>query len=300
MFEHQIIQEYLLELQLVAEAENVINICDKSTWGDHDLSRLEELLWNDIGPIPCQTQYMENVVQTSGWVGKNNRGEKRRSDNGRLHSFVVRDAKQLHLAEKRQEVLRNPMEQKRQLGKKELQNYYNHVNFTMKSIEKARPELGDARYKELKDRVTDYSKRSSENDRQANLEDLKKGVKQPRKITDTQRLNKVDKSGRALGKATLSFLTVNKHRHLFIAECKARRIKLSETQRASRSDKEWRDLLRKDQASCDVTDDNKGQDGIDYRKIQEVKPMSDELIEWVKTEQEKYYDKQDKSRSSKK
>jgi len=70
MYEHQIIQEYLLELQIVTEAENVINICDKLTWGDHDLSKLEELVWNDIGPIPCHTQYMENVVQTSGWVGK--------------------------------------------------------------------------------------------------------------------------------------------------------------------------------------------------------------------------------------
>jgi hypothetical protein len=53
MFEHQIIQEYLLQLQVVAEAENVINICGKATWADDDLSKLEELVWNDIGPIPC-------------------------------------------------------------------------------------------------------------------------------------------------------------------------------------------------------------------------------------------------------
>jgi hypothetical protein len=116
MYEHQIIQEYLLKLQVVAEAENVINICDKSTWGDHDLSKLKELVWNDIGPIPCHTQYMENVVQTSGWVGKNNRGEKRRSYNGRLHSFIVRDTKALHFSEKRSS---NPLDTKQQLGNKE-------------------------------------------------------------------------------------------------------------------------------------------------------------------------------------
>ena len=146
MYEHQIIQEYLLELQVVEEAENVINICDKSTWGDHDLSKLEELVWNDIGPIPCHTQYMENVDQTSGWVGKNNRGKKRRSDNGRLHSFIVRDAKALHLSEKRS---RNPLDKKRQLGKKELLSYCNHVDFMIESIEHARRVLGERRYKEL-------------------------------------------------------------------------------------------------------------------------------------------------------
>jgi hypothetical protein len=134
---------------------------------------------------------MENIVQTSGWVGKNNRGKKRRSDNGRLHSFIVCAAKALHRSEK---CSRNLVDKKRQLGKKELLSYCNHVDFTIESIEW-----------DLKDRMTDYSQRSSEIDRQANLDALKKELKQPCKITEAQRLNKVDKSDHALGKATLYF-----------------------------------------------------------------------------------------------
>jgi hypothetical protein len=145
---------------------------------------------------------MENVVQASGWVGKNNRGKKRRSDNGRLHSFIVCAAKALHRSEK---CSRNLVDKKRQLGKKELLSYCNHVDFTIESIEWDRRVLGERRYKELKDRMTDYSQRSSEIDRQANLDALKKELKQPCKITEAQRLNKVDKSDHALGKATLYF-----------------------------------------------------------------------------------------------
>ena len=64
-------------------------------------------------------------------------------------------------------------------------SYCNHVDFTIESIERARHVLGERRYNELNDRMTDYSQRSS-------VDSLKKGLKQPHKITEAQRLNKVD------------------------------------------------------------------------------------------------------------
>jgi hypothetical protein len=67
------------------------------------------------------------------YVGKNKQSEKRRTAGGRLHSYFVRNCKTIILADKRAKKAQpdyNP--KKKELGKVALQNYFEHVDFSLK------------------------------------------------------------------------------------------------------------------------------------------------------------------------
>jgi hypothetical protein len=61
------IQDFLREFRIIAEGDGTIDALDKSTWEDHDLSRLEEGIWNCIAPCTAHQQLAENLLSGKDW-----------------------------------------------------------------------------------------------------------------------------------------------------------------------------------------------------------------------------------------
>eukprot|EP00956_Cyclotella_meneghiniana_P017275 scaffold27981_cov37-Cyclotella_meneghiniana.AAC.6 len=57
-----LIQELINELATVAQSEEEIDLLDPETWGEHDFSRAEAIIWNAIAPRAAHQQRVENPV----------------------------------------------------------------------------------------------------------------------------------------------------------------------------------------------------------------------------------------------
>lgn len=88
-----LMQSIINELREVADSETVIDLLDRSTWGDNDFTRAEDLLWNAIAPRAAHQQRVENLVQTAGFLGKTHVDESRRSARSKIHCLFYRDFK---------------------------------------------------------------------------------------------------------------------------------------------------------------------------------------------------------------
>ena len=65
-----LIQELINELATVAQSEEeIIDLLDSATWGEHDFSRAKALVWNAIAPRAAHQQRVENLVQTAAHLG---------------------------------------------------------------------------------------------------------------------------------------------------------------------------------------------------------------------------------------
>eukprot|EP00956_Cyclotella_meneghiniana_P035449 scaffold115112_cov60-Cyclotella_meneghiniana.AAC.5 len=73
-----LIQELINDLATVAQSEEEIDLLDPATWGDHDFSRAEALIWNAIAPRAAHQQRVENLVQTAAHLGQTHVEEARR------------------------------------------------------------------------------------------------------------------------------------------------------------------------------------------------------------------------------
>ena len=66
-----LIQELINELATVAQSEEeIIDLLDSATWGEHDFSRAKALVWNAIAPRAAHQQRVENLVQTAAHLGQ--------------------------------------------------------------------------------------------------------------------------------------------------------------------------------------------------------------------------------------
>ena len=93
MLNHRIVQQIIDDLAIVADAEEVIDLLDRSTWGDHDFSKSEAVIWNEIAPRAAHQQRLENLVQTAGFLGQTHVEESRRSARAKIHCIFYRDFK---------------------------------------------------------------------------------------------------------------------------------------------------------------------------------------------------------------
>eukprot|EP00956_Cyclotella_meneghiniana_P018773 scaffold31604_cov39-Cyclotella_meneghiniana.AAC.5 len=93
ILDDHLIQELINELALVAQAEEEIDLLDPATWGDHDFSRAEAIIWNAIAPRADHQQRVENLVQTAAHLGQTHVDEARGSARAKIHCIFYRDFK---------------------------------------------------------------------------------------------------------------------------------------------------------------------------------------------------------------
>jgi hypothetical protein len=70
MQQNRLIDNLLSELRIIDESDAIIDLLNKSTWGEHDFTRAYNLIWNSIVPRAAHQQQVENLVQTAGNLGK--------------------------------------------------------------------------------------------------------------------------------------------------------------------------------------------------------------------------------------
>jgi hypothetical protein len=98
MQQNRLIDDLLADLRIIDESDKTIDLLDKSTWGEHDFTRANELIWNSIVPRAAHQQRVENLVQTAGHLGKTKVEEVRRSAHAKIHCIFYRDFKTWSLA----------------------------------------------------------------------------------------------------------------------------------------------------------------------------------------------------------
>ena len=86
-------------LPILANAAPPIDIFDKTTWSEHDLSFAHDAFWNYISLKPAHIQCGENLVQTTKFFGKTNVEAKRRTTRCMIHCTFSRDFKAAALNE---------------------------------------------------------------------------------------------------------------------------------------------------------------------------------------------------------
>jgi hypothetical protein len=93
MQSNSLVQSIINELKEVAESDTVIDLLDRSTWGNNEFSRAEDLIWNAVAPRAAHQQRVENLVQTAGFLGKTHVDEARRTARSKIHCLYYRDFK---------------------------------------------------------------------------------------------------------------------------------------------------------------------------------------------------------------
>jgi hypothetical protein len=81
-----LVQSIINELKEVAESDTIIDLLDRSTWGNN-------LIWNTIAPRAAHQQRVENLVQTAGFLGKTHVNEARQTARSKIHCLYYRDFK---------------------------------------------------------------------------------------------------------------------------------------------------------------------------------------------------------------
>ena len=92
MYESSLIQSMLSDLIEYAEStDDTIDLLDKSTWGNYSFQRVYDMIWNCIASRAAHQQRVENLVQTAGHLGKTHVEEARRSAQAKIHCIYYRD-----------------------------------------------------------------------------------------------------------------------------------------------------------------------------------------------------------------
>ena len=74
----------------MADADEVVNLFDKSTWDDADYEPLVCLIHQKVVPHALHQQRCENHVQMAAYTASTNVREGRRTDRANALSYIVR------------------------------------------------------------------------------------------------------------------------------------------------------------------------------------------------------------------
>eukprot|EP00956_Cyclotella_meneghiniana_P009982 scaffold13785_cov38-Cyclotella_meneghiniana.AAC.1 len=263
MQNHRLIQLMIDDLAIVADDESVIDLLDRSTWGDRDFSKSEATIWNEIAPRAAHQQRVENLVQTAGFLGQTHVEEARRSARAKIHCIFYRDMKiwaldslrkedaakkkkekrrrQRRQQQRQQQSQQSPSAQqstaqqpnqpksrkqtKRQKveGKKRLKMLSQWIDWKVDEIDKARESLGETKMKEIVATLSRDKKISTE-ENDAKVEEFKSAAEKPHERTiDSKHL--ADITCWMDGLIVASYLTkTNGAWDFLMAEIKHRRI----------------------------------------------------------------------------
>eukprot|EP00956_Cyclotella_meneghiniana_P020292 scaffold35578_cov56-Cyclotella_meneghiniana.AAC.1 len=279
MLNHRIVQEIIDDLAIIADAETVIDLLDRSTWGDHDFSRSEAVIWNEIAPRAAHQQRVENLVQTAGFLGQTHVEESRDFKIWALDSLRKEDErkrrKQRERRRRRREEQASPQqsqqsqqsparqEQQNQQpvksrkqykiqkveGKKRLKLLSQWIDWKVEEIEKARESLGESKMKTI---ISNLSR-----DKKISTDEKEEKIKQFETAANSQHERTIDAKHLAditcwmEGSLVLSYFTkTNGAWDFLLAEIKHRNIKrpnkwergAKNKQKKTIRIKEWTDL----------------------------------------------------------
>jgi hypothetical protein len=181
IFEQPFIQQYINELALIADGDGTIDPLDSSTWNGNNLSRLEEGIWNCIGPNSAHQQAVENLVQTANHLATTSHGEARRTAAAINHCLFARDFNRWSVGKLRRKKKREAQRRReannedgvteagetyndrvrRPEGKQKLKMYIQYSDEVLRSITQAKTKLGATRVRELFDNLRTNKSKSS-------------------------------------------------------------------------------------------------------------------------------------------
>ena len=88
LLENPLVVKHWKDIENMAQAEALVDIYDKSTWGDGDYTELLNTVVSQILPHMVNNQRMERSVQAFNIVSKNNKGEARISAECMLFNMI--------------------------------------------------------------------------------------------------------------------------------------------------------------------------------------------------------------------
>eukprot|EP00956_Cyclotella_meneghiniana_P016988 scaffold27384_cov36-Cyclotella_meneghiniana.AAC.11 len=310
-----LIQELIDDLATVAQSEEEIDLLDPATWGDHDFSRAEALIWNAIAPRAAHQQRVENLVQTAAHLGQTHVEEARRSARAKIHclfyrdyktwaSTIVRQRKKEKMArmeadettqQKPKKKRRQPNEQRVKVeGKARLELFSKWIDGQLDGIKVARERMGDEAMKKIVAELGKDNKSSAVEQEEA-IEQFRRASKSTKSRTVAS-IHLADVTAWMEGAIILSYLTAtNKCKDYIIAELEHRQVKRPKTRIRKKKKKkpvtiqikEWKDMneaelrhiLRDDERARLQKEEEKVFAKVE--EIKSIKPLSSKMKEWM-------------------
>jgi hypothetical protein len=308
---HVLIQKIIDEVMIVMDSDETIDFLDRSTRGEHDLTKAEDMIWNHIAPRAAHQQRVENLVQTAKHIGKTHVDETRRSARAKIHCTFYRDFKTWALnivrtkakakhEQQIQQLLQQPAAQQTQQtlsfrrpnkldGKQEFELWAQWIDTKLNNIEAAEAYLQPERMKEI------VAELGSKKEKISAVDDDARVLKYRQAATSTkdrtlESKHLADITPWMEGSIILSYLTGKVNARPYVmAEIEHRGIDLPSKTKDGKAVTDWKDLnlnllelrhiLRNHERSRLSMEEDKV-----FAKVEEVKYvklLSDKMKEWM-------------------
>ena len=260
----------------MADADQVVNLFDTSTWDDADYEPLVCLIHQKVVPHALHQQRCENHVQMAAYTASTNVREGRRTDRANALSYIVR-------AFNREAVIEVTSSRGKKVsrveGRDRVRLYAKHCDKFNRKAERARASIGQENYRQLVTFIEDATNKMSHVDLEARKTKYSSGIDKPRKVTKSERNNcGIDVPAEMDGGLKIKDIQ-RKYDKEIKAEIACRRIELPEDENGNKktytqlSMKEIRDLLKVDQMKM-LTGELKAGDGIRPSDVKYIVPQS--------------------------